>query len=145
MDLYSASFLPFFFFKQKTAYEMRISDWSSDVCSSDLQILYAGEVTTAAKTEMRQELSCRCKKQGASGNLAAPSRTNPARLHQNVKRSSCYLHAAYGLYLSAADRLVIGDDSQRFHGCTRKLRCSSRPFRQMWPKSGPFLQVQCPP
>src|SRR3546814_2310705 len=31
-------FLWFFFFKQKTAYEMRISDWSSDVCSSDLAI-----------------------------------------------------------------------------------------------------------
>src|SRR3546814_7408137 len=31
----------FFFFKQKTAYEMRISDWSSDVCSSDL---HQGEV-----------------------------------------------------------------------------------------------------
>src|SRR3546814_2346855 len=30
------SLLFFFFFKQKTAYEMRISDWSSDVCSSDL-------------------------------------------------------------------------------------------------------------
>src|SRR3546814_7872635 len=30
--------LLFFFFKQKTAYEMRISDWSSDVCSSDLQL-----------------------------------------------------------------------------------------------------------
>src|SRR3546814_7163468 len=29
----------FFFFKQKTAYEMRISDWSSDVCSSDLDAL----------------------------------------------------------------------------------------------------------
>src|SRR3546814_2423781 len=29
----------FFFFKQKTAYEMRISDWSSDVCSSDLKHL----------------------------------------------------------------------------------------------------------
>src|SRR3546814_7004482 len=28
----------FFFFKQKTAYEMRISDWSSDVCSSDLNM-----------------------------------------------------------------------------------------------------------
>src|SRR3546814_5182332 len=28
----------FFFFKQKTAYEMRISDWSSDVCSSDLLV-----------------------------------------------------------------------------------------------------------
>src|SRR3546814_7298657 len=33
--LISGLFL-FFFFKQKTAYEMRISDWSSDVCSSDL-------------------------------------------------------------------------------------------------------------
>src|SRR3546814_8107336 len=32
----------FFFFKQKTAYEMRISDWSSDVCSSDLLLLVAG-------------------------------------------------------------------------------------------------------
>src|SRR3546814_2208279 len=31
----------FFFFKQKTAYEMRISDWSSDVCSSDLDALQA--------------------------------------------------------------------------------------------------------
>src|SRR3546814_1050102 len=30
--------MSFFFFKQKTAYEMRISDWSSDVCSSDLRL-----------------------------------------------------------------------------------------------------------
>src|SRR3546814_7853119 len=37
----------FFFFKQKTAYEMRISDWSSDVCSSDLP------------SETRGNLSCR--------------------------------------------------------------------------------------
>src|SRR3546814_3649947 len=34
--------LMFFFFKQKTAYEMRISDWSSDVCSSDLGALGGG-------------------------------------------------------------------------------------------------------
>src|SRR3546814_1049722 len=36
----------FFFFKQKTAYEMRISDWSSDVCSYDLQELrpFLGEM-----------------------------------------------------------------------------------------------------
>src|SRR3546814_1722395 len=32
----------FFFFKQKTAYEMRISDWSSDVCSSDLLFIPDG-------------------------------------------------------------------------------------------------------
>src|SRR3546814_7799752 len=34
----------FFFFKQKTAYEMRISDWSSDVCSSDLEPRRRGQV-----------------------------------------------------------------------------------------------------
>src|SRR3546814_5168354 len=34
--LMCCSFVCVFFFKQKTAYEMRISDWSSDVCSSDL-------------------------------------------------------------------------------------------------------------
>src|SRR3546814_5329845 len=45
----------FFFFKQKTAYEMRISDWSSDVCSSDL-----GGVSEALSTlneEMRTSIS----------------------------------------------------------------------------------------
>src|SRR3546814_3051130 len=34
-----------FFFKQKTAYEVRISDWSSDVCSSDLQAKIFNEST----------------------------------------------------------------------------------------------------
>src|SRR3546814_16414042 len=40
--------LYFFFFKQKTAYEMRISDWSSDVCSSDLRGAQRVEVGCAA-------------------------------------------------------------------------------------------------
>src|SRR3546814_1666848 len=38
MLLFSRVFVFVLFFKQKTAYEMRISDWSSDVCSSDLII-----------------------------------------------------------------------------------------------------------
>src|SRR3546814_2385951 len=38
----------FFFFKQKTAYEMRISDWSSDVCSSDLDARFAAELQLAS-------------------------------------------------------------------------------------------------
>src|SRR3546814_5786208 len=37
-----------FFFKQKTAYEMRISDWSSDVCSSDLALVADAGVDPAA-------------------------------------------------------------------------------------------------
>src|SRR3546814_1561951 len=36
MSVWKCVFASFFFFKQKTAYEVRISDWSSDVCSSDL-------------------------------------------------------------------------------------------------------------
>src|SRR3546814_20876942 len=48
--------LLFFFFKQKTAYEMRISDWSSDVCSSDLQV--ADTLTgTASKSEAARPVS----------------------------------------------------------------------------------------
>src|SRR3546814_6713592 len=45
----------FFFFKQKTAYEMRISDWSSDVCSSDLNDAADAEaiVVAARRPEMR--------------------------------------------------------------------------------------------
>src|SRR3546814_8905638 len=39
----------FFFFKQKTAYEMRISDWSSDVCSSDLLSANQNVLTISSK------------------------------------------------------------------------------------------------
>src|SRR3546814_2847238 len=44
----------FFFFKQKTAYEMRISDWSSDVCSSDLN---TGTPTKAVTTPSRNSFA----------------------------------------------------------------------------------------
>src|SRR3546814_4137940 len=44
----------FFFFKQKTAYEMRISDWSSDVCSSDLHQL-VGTVDRWAQRQRYEE------------------------------------------------------------------------------------------
>src|SRR3546814_4410401 len=47
--LYVFLFDLFFFFKQKTAYEMRISDWSSDVCSSDLTTT-ASRITMALRT-----------------------------------------------------------------------------------------------
>src|SRR3546814_10812513 len=56
----------FFFFKQKTAYEMRISDWSSDVCSSDLareipagtQIIeYKGKRITAEQADAKHPVN----------------------------------------------------------------------------------------
>src|SRR3546814_14432508 len=48
-----------FFFKQKTAYEMRISDWSSDVCSSDLGGTGHGRIGRIAQREVdRAEAAC---------------------------------------------------------------------------------------
>src|SRR3546814_6697968 len=46
----------FFFFKQKTAYEMRISDWSSDVCSSDLNQWVEMTLTEGKNREVRKVL-----------------------------------------------------------------------------------------
>src|SRR3546814_7046407 len=49
----------FFFFKQKTAYEMRISDWSSDVCSSDLASANLTRVITGLESDLSQPLEGR--------------------------------------------------------------------------------------
>src|SRR3546814_11395820 len=63
-----------FFFKQKTAYEMRISDWSSDVCSSDL----AQEITNRA---ILSQIANRTKSATtAEAYLAEIAATNPEAL-----------------------------------------------------------------
>src|SRR3546814_7442686 len=55
-----------FFFKQKTAYEMRISDWSSDVCSSDLKGEHAAGRWLLAHRAVTED--------GPGGNAAAGQR-----------------------------------------------------------------------
>src|SRR3546814_4531811 len=59
----------FLFFKQKTAYEMRISDWSSDVCSSDLSRMVApgGNPSTCSRWRAADCNAC------AEDELARPS------------------------------------------------------------------------
>src|SRR3546814_7095955 len=57
----------FFFFKQKTAYEMRISDWSSDVCSSDLRLAQRDPAVVVPATGRRVR--------GAAGMAAVPAPT----------------------------------------------------------------------
>src|SRR3546814_6910014 len=49
----------FFFFKQKTAYEMRISDWSSDVCSSDLFKVICDALAVASAGKIGDRSLCR--------------------------------------------------------------------------------------
>src|SRR3546814_7623690 len=57
----------FFFFKQKTAYEMRISDWSSDVCSSDLSAAPVVCIVSGASVRLGPSLHW----------LVTPMRENP--------------------------------------------------------------------
>src|SRR3546814_14837045 len=53
----------FFFFKQKTAYEMRISDWSSDVCSSDLRPLSDDELDDLLSELQKRQKRARAESQ----------------------------------------------------------------------------------
>src|SRR3546814_18951354 len=57
----------FFFFKQKTAYEMRISDWSSDVCSSDLTALEGGRTQHLVEVEVADPGAAQLDRQAAVG------------------------------------------------------------------------------
>src|SRR3546814_3922855 len=63
-------FFIFFFFKQKTAYEMRISDWSSDVCSSDLAVRAETE-RQAAESGIAEAGRAYCAVLGADAGEAA--------------------------------------------------------------------------
>src|SRR3546814_7009529 len=61
-----------FFFKQKTAYEMRISDWSSDVCSSDLLINDVRQVVAGAAQAVRIALGADRQDDRFGGDGVAP-------------------------------------------------------------------------
>src|SRR3546814_18016216 len=109
-----------FFFKQKTAYEMRISDWSSDVCSSDLDSGCATcEATIAGVT-----LNCDDDAGSASCAPAKPMRASSCRpfggaaCHCACRRSSC---SARNPGSSAWMRLRIG-------GCVANRPLTPTPY-----------------
>src|SRR3546814_5029074 len=89
----------FFFFKQKTAYEMRISDWSSDVCSSDLRLQLLDEETLGRPDgclETTQECLVRslCAPPGTSCRRTARRRSRmprprPGNGRRQIGRASC--------------------------------------------------------
>src|SRR3546814_8043213 len=58
-----------FFFKQKTAYEMRISDWSSDVCSSDLRVASLKELKLRINSVKSTQKITKAKKMVAAAKL----------------------------------------------------------------------------
>src|SRR3546814_5551446 len=82
-----------FFFKQKTTYEVRISDWSSDVCSSDLYLLFCAALACSYKASaclsaaLRIDRDCASK---ASARLSAASRIDLACSSSRVALMSAW-------------------------------------------------------
>src|SRR3546814_8110113 len=100
-----------FFFKQKTAYEMRISDWSSDVCSSDLpgfpQVRCLPDLACRERVlPLSVRRPCRCGVQAIV--RAAPDRTGRRNSAKQRKHGKC--HAGSG---SQADAPGVGDDPDK--------------------------------
>src|SRR3546814_2828418 len=82
----------FFFFKPKTAYEMRISDWSSDVCSSDLHAAHGWARTQAGR------------RASAHANDSRISQPQPARDPRRVQPSGFRLPLGHALHRTRQDR-----------------------------------------
>src|SRR3546814_8647120 len=89
----SVMFFVFFFFKQKTAYEMRISDWSSDVCSSDLpdSFLRVAGVVEHLVTLAVDDIEVEVLEDAAEGSLhLRPSKPSIGILSiEEIGRASC--------------------------------------------------------
>src|SRR3546814_992147 len=107
----------FFFFKQKTAYEMRISDWSSDVCSSDL-----------ARPNVTADAACLCLMAGNAVVLRGGSEA----LHSN-QAIAAVLHGAMAAHGVPEAALTLIADTERERSEERRVgkECVS-PFRSRW-------------
>src|SRR3546814_1190172 len=82
----------FFFFKQKTAYEMRISDWSSDVCSSDLEMVQLHEdIVESRKNAFGKKIFEQFEAEFASLFFSKNSvvRDLRAQLEEEIGRATC--------------------------------------------------------
>src|SRR3546814_1062479 len=96
----------FFFFKQKTAYEMRISDWSSDVCSSDLGPRSRHLLEDAGERLGLVDTIALCALRGDAGDQGGDGRGQQVvgRLDHEVVRGLDFVQRFVG-----ADRRELGD------------------------------------
>src|SRR3546814_21037104 len=117
-----------FFFQQKTAYELRISDWSSDVCSSDLRA-HRGEVVVVLVGVRRGlRLGARMDAEGDLVTLGRPLDGHPRRdrldplveaLVEDVEHLVADLHAVAeeGVGVGGLEDEEIGRATGRERGC----------------------------
>src|SRR3546814_1894981 len=95
----------FFFFKQKTAYEMRISDWSSDVCSSDLMMM---QVEAARSLAMLASLKADAEP-AERAKAAAAAKVQIGKSGKFVGQQAIQLHGGMGM----TDELDVGHYMKR--------------------------------
>src|SRR3546814_402157 len=106
-------FLFFFFFKQKTAYEMRISDWSSDVCSSDLGTASPGSDHPGAPRQRALSSTRRLRRRDGGGARCRSQRFWRHLRHQGIPG----VHHPHAISISAGGRFrVRADESFTFLG-----------------------------
>src|SRR3546814_5948340 len=91
--MHSDSFYYIFFFKQKTAYELRISDWSSDVCSSDLHGLKIGTIADLIQYRSEHESMV---ERIASRNVQTPWGEFQAVAYRDLASGALHLALAHG-------------------------------------------------
>src|SRR3546814_1371355 len=100
----------FFFFKQKTAYEMRISDWSSDVCSSDLEAILNMRLRSLRRLEemqIRKERDALQKERAELEKLIE----SPARQRSRLKKDLAALRDRYGPETELGRRRTLIEES----------------------------------
>src|SRR3546814_15201926 len=95
----------FFFFKQKTAYEVRISDWSSDVCSSDL----AKSICPASFLHQ----------------LAAPACQAAHSAGCSARSSHCWLSCVFSVFQAVINCLISGPKAESASQASSLIRCAS--------------------
>src|SRR3546814_17562904 len=117
----------FFFFKQKTAYEMRISDWSSDVCSSDLAT--AGRTAAGrqappyplGRAAAPRAAARRLRETGASYRPAAVDIVDLAgRIGRQIGRASCRERGCQYVEISVVDVSFKKKQKYTKHNITHK-------------------------
>src|SRR3546814_14575443 len=111
----------FFFFKQKTAYEMRISDWSSDVCSSDLR---RGSATSAGDGGDRRHRVLHAADPASAAGVVSPAASG------SIRRANCNViprltinlcENAAAMSAPLADPNHVPETCMPFHSPTRRM------------------------
>src|SRR3546814_20262920 len=126
--MYSALWCLFFFFKQKTAYELRISDWSSDVCSSDL--LCRGRLLEHARrrgVRLHDQHTARALLPSGTQHHRGPC---PCRAVRGLWLPGAGLHPAGAALYPAACRVQRTADADRLLGDERRAGADDLPDRQ---------------